>query len=750
LQGKSILDRLLWHCQLGHIGKDALECAIRGKLANGLLIDSDAPLPLHCKPCIVGKHHRDLFPAKALHHATRLLERIHSNLHKVPMPTASGYCYWITFINNWLQYSWIWLLKKKSNTFKAFKAFKAYVKLQFGALIKCLHNNKGGEHIGHLWDAFFTEHGIRCKHTVEGMLQQGSVAERCNCTLEEHVVAMLNGACLPICFWGKALYMYGCLLNMMPLSAIPPDTMLYKMAHERKPDYSTLCIFGCCAWAHVCCKKQKSLEPHAKPCVFLGVLDDFKGWKLWDPSAQGSHGGIIISWDMIWNKEEFPGLLKDAHNPIPVHFGRINTKMPAAARPSMPASKGSAEDSNEQEGDTLPLPALVPLNDDPAEEPPLPTLSNSSSDAPLSPLPALRTLPRPATSPQMPDTLQPPQRQSAPRLAHLHIPEFLLPLKTLPVPAHCSGHSTAGVLPNPHLSATQYLQEGRPAPVCVATYSKTRSCLQSAAPPTAPTSCKPTPAASEPAAPSIVEEEVGTPAPGPSQTTNTSYNKFDFLMPNAACLTQCWMGKRALLAQGLQAIYSDFNKFIPYHNALKHAFVAGTDASKPKLFCKAMQRPDANLWYKAAVKEIQVHIENSTWELVKLPPGRKTIGSKWVFKVKRNADSSVKRYKACLVAHGFSQHPGIDFNETFAPTANGPLCAQSLPLPLSRIGSSSPSTSPTPISMASCATLRFTCASPKALTIAMAHGFHTCSRACMASSKAVASGSSVWRRSCCS
>jgi hypothetical protein len=108
---------------------------------------------------------------------------------------------------------------------------------------------------------------------------------------------------------------------------------------------------------------------------------------------------------------------------------------------------------------------------------------------------------------------------------------------------------------------------------------------------------------------------------------------------------------------------------IPYHEALKHAFVASTDASEPKLFWEAMQCPDANLWYEAAVKEMQAHIENGTWELVKLLPGRKAIGLKWVFKVKRNANSSIECYKACLVAQGFSQRPSIDFDETFAPTA---------------------------------------------------------------------------------
>jgi hypothetical protein len=155
-----ILDRSLWHRCLGHIGKDALEKAICLKLGNGLLIDSNVPLPFHCEPCIVGKRHRDPFPAKALHCATRILQRIHSDVHMVPVATSSGYRYWVTFIDNWSRYGWIYLLKRKSDVFEAFKVFKAFVELQFGALIECLHDDKGGEYIGHLWDAFFAQTGI--------------------------------------------------------------------------------------------------------------------------------------------------------------------------------------------------------------------------------------------------------------------------------------------------------------------------------------------------------------------------------------------------------------------------------------------------------------------------------------------------------------------------------------------------------------------------------------------------------------
>jgi hypothetical protein len=122
LRGGSILDCSLWHRRLGHIGKDALEKAIWLKLGNRLLINSDAPMPLHCKPCIVGKRHCNPFPAKALHCATHILQRIYSDVHMVPVATSSGYCYWVTFINNWLRYRWIYLLKRKSNVFEAFKA----------------------------------------------------------------------------------------------------------------------------------------------------------------------------------------------------------------------------------------------------------------------------------------------------------------------------------------------------------------------------------------------------------------------------------------------------------------------------------------------------------------------------------------------------------------------------------------------------------------------------------------------------
>ena len=55
--------------------------------------------------------------------------------------------------------------------------------------------------------------------------------------------------------------------------------------------------------------------------------------------------------------------------------------------------------------------------------------------------------------------------------------------------------------------------------------------------------------------------------------------------------------------------------------------------------------------------------ENDVWDLVEPPVGQKVVGCKWVYKIKTGADGSVQRYKARLVAQGFTQRYGTDFDE---------------------------------------------------------------------------------------
>ena len=107
---------------------------------------------------------------------------------------------------------------------------------------------------------------------------------------------------------------------------------------------------------------------------------------------------------------------------------------------------------------------------------------------------------------------------------------------------------------------------------------------------------------------------------------------------------------------------------IPVVDAMECAF-STSECMEPRTLADAMLRPDAASWVAAALAEIEAHLDNGTWELAQLPPGRRAIGSHWVFKVKRKPDGSIDKYKGRIVAQGFSQVQGIHYNEVFASTA---------------------------------------------------------------------------------
>ncbi|KAJ0444834.1 putative RNA-directed DNA polymerase [Helianthus annuus] len=81
------------------------------------------------------------------------------------------------------------------------------------------------------------------------------------------------------------------------------------------------------------------------------------------------------------------------------------------------------------------------------------------------------------------------------------------------------------------------------------------------------------------------------------------------------------------------------------------------------------QALDSENWKDAMEIEMEALLRNKTWEKCVLPPGKKTVGCRWVFTIKHKPDGSIERYKARLVAKGYTQTYGIDYSETFSPVA---------------------------------------------------------------------------------
>ena len=182
----------------------AINGVITKKLVTGITLRSQKPQDPICEPCLAGKMHANPFLASN-NRASSPLKLIHSDVHDVNQHTFTGYRYWVTFIDDYSQYKFVFPIKKKSEVLQTFKNFKVYTENQSGCRVKTLHDDKGGEHMSNEFNQFTTSCGIACQHTVRNHPQQNRVVEQANCLLSDRIAAMLNESVMPKIFWGKCL-----------------------------------------------------------------------------------------------------------------------------------------------------------------------------------------------------------------------------------------------------------------------------------------------------------------------------------------------------------------------------------------------------------------------------------------------------------------------------------------------------------------------------------------------------------------
>ncbi|GKV28764.1 hypothetical protein SLEP1_g37774 [Rubroshorea leprosula] len=138
----------------------------------------------------------------------------------------------------------------------------------------------------------------------------------------------------------------------------------------------------------------------------------------------------------------------------------------------------------------------------------------------------------------------------------------------------------------------------------------------------------------------------------------------------------------------MQALSQSTNSSDPYalSNCVSYNFFSSTHLNylaaissidEPKSFSQAIKNEN---WREAMRQEIAALEKNGTWTIETLPPDKRAMDSKRVYKIKFKPDGTVERYKARLVAKGFTQIEGLDFHETFAPVAKMVIVRTSLAL----------------------------------------------------------------------
>ena len=105
---------------------------------------------------------------------------------------------------------------------------------------------------------------------------------------------------------------------------------------------------------------------------------------------------------------------------------------------------------------------------------------------------------------------------------------------------------------------------------------------------------------------------------------------------------------------------TNFDDFVTY-------LTLDNDLNDPETVEKALRSSDRQKWIQAMNEERDSLVENGTWIPTKLPAGKKTLDTKWVFRIKRDSSGNIQRYKARLVVRGCGQIEGIDYSETYSP-----------------------------------------------------------------------------------
>jgi hypothetical protein len=202
-------------------------------------------------------------------------------------------------IDDYSRKGWVYFLFEKSEAFECFKIFKSQVEKEAEESIKCLRTDRGGEFNSLNFKSFCEKEGIKRQLTTTYTPHQNGVAERKNRTVMNMVRCMLSAKRVPKLFWAEAANWTFYLLNRCPTHAVKNITPQEAWSGV-KPFVQHLRVWGCVAHVHIPEAKRGKLDDKSFPCIMLGVSDESKGYRLFDPKTKR----VVVSKDVIFEEEK--------------------------------------------------------------------------------------------------------------------------------------------------------------------------------------------------------------------------------------------------------------------------------------------------------------------------------------------------------------------------------------------------------------------------------------------------------------
>ncbi|GJR64661.1 putative ribonuclease H-like domain-containing protein [Tanacetum coccineum] len=615
--------------------KNIVPIGVRGNLVRGL------PLKIFennhtCVACQKGKQHKASCKTKTVSSISQPLQMLHMDLFRptfVKSLMKKMYCLVVT--DDYSRFSWVFFLATKDETSKILKIFITGIENLIDLKVKVIRCDNGTEFKNKVMNQFCEMKGIKREFSVARTPQQNGVAERKNRTLIEAARTMLADSKLPTTFWAEAVNT-ACYVQNRVLVIKPHNKTPYELFLGRKPALSFMRPFGCPVTILNTLDHLGKFDGKADEGFFVGYSTNSKAYRVFNSRTRIVEENLHVKFS-----EETPNIAGNGPNWLfdidaltismnykPVVAGN-QTNGNAGTKENIDAGQDGKKIVPDQKYILLPL-----LTSDPS-------LSKSSKDSPDAGF-------KPSGEEEKIDSEHQENEDS-------EVPNTEEPRVNQEQDANVNNTNNINTV-SPTVSAVDIENNAVDENIVY-------GCID------------------DPNMPNLEEiiysdddEEVGA---------ETDINNLATNVPVSPILTTR-VHKDHPLEQIIGDIHSEPQTIRMTKNVTEHGmfslvqqrinhkdfqnclFACFLSQVEPKKVIKALTNPS---WIEAMQDELLQFKLQKVWTLVDLPHGKRAIGTKWVYRNKKDDRGIVVRNKAILVTQGYTQEEGIDYDEVFAPVA---------------------------------------------------------------------------------
>uniref|UniRef100_A0A2N9GRJ3 Integrase catalytic domain-containing protein n=1 Tax=Fagus sylvatica TaxID=28930 RepID=A0A2N9GRJ3_FAGSY len=270
----------LWHSRLGHASLSRLQLlASQGHLGSVNFNKFD------CMSCQFGKQTKLPFN-NSDSFSSAPFDLVHSDVWgPAPFTTEGGSRYFVIFVDDYSRFTWIYLLKHRSDLVSIFQTFHKMIQTQFSRTIKVFRSDNAQEYHDKSFLSILDSNGTLPHYSCPYTSQQNGRAERKLRHILDVVRTLLISASIPERFWGEAALTAVYTINRIP-SPTTHKKSPFELLYDKIPDYSSLRVFGCVCFVSLPSHERNKLEPRSRLCCFLGYGISQKGFRCYDPISR--------------------------------------------------------------------------------------------------------------------------------------------------------------------------------------------------------------------------------------------------------------------------------------------------------------------------------------------------------------------------------------------------------------------------------------------------------------------------------